>query len=304
MEMPVETKSSDNNNIEKETNENNEKIDLIPTSFLHTGNDLQITDGVKFKHPIIQEVIDLDKAHLGLYSEEIYYSMVNLFLTDPYTYMVYLDDKHIDFESISPFETFCLLFEDYTNTLNELAKIPELEGKISEKDNQYFKAFKFFMDIDSFFIAQDENGIKILAYNDNDEDKFLMDSSMYDYIFEFLKKMNGIPDIEKIHPEDEWAKQILIEDERDRLKKEAKKKDKKKEKINRLGNLISAVTWGCNGGITPFNRNQLHMYDLIDGIHRNDKLLSYQNIMNGMYSGFGTVDSKKIDMNKIHWSSD
>ena len=120
---------------------------------------------------------------------------------------------------------------------------------------------------------------------------------------EFIKKINGIPDSEKIYPEDEWAKQILIEDEREKIKKQAKKREKNGEETNkdRLGNLISSLTWSCNGGITPFNRNQLHMYDLIDGINRTDKLLHYQNTMNGYYSG--CIEKKHINFNELHWSN-
>ncbi len=127
-----------------------------------------------------------------------------------------------------------------------------------------------------------------------------MNSTMYDVIAEFIKKINGIPDEEKIYPEDEWAKQILIEDEREKIKRQAKK-PKEDTNNNRLGNLLSAITWSCNGGITPFNRNQLHMYDLVDGIHRTDKLLNYRNTMVGLYSG--CVDKKKIDFNELHWST-
>ena len=92
---------------------NDKKKELIPKSFLQSGNDLPITKSINFKHPIIQDVFDIDKEHLGLYSEDMYYSMVNVFLTDPYDYMVYLDDKGIDYETIKPFDVFCLLFNDY-----------------------------------------------------------------------------------------------------------------------------------------------------------------------------------------------
>ena len=87
----------------------NEKKDLIPKSFLQSGNNLPITSSISFKHPTIQDIIDIDKERFGLYSEDIYYSMVNVFLTDPYDYMVFLDDKGIDYETVTPFEVFCLV---------------------------------------------------------------------------------------------------------------------------------------------------------------------------------------------------
>ena len=86
-----------------------EEKHLIPKSFLQSGFDLKITDTISCKHPTISEVLAIDEENLGLHSEEQYYSMVNLFLTDPYSYMVYLDDLGIDYEKSNSFEVFVLL---------------------------------------------------------------------------------------------------------------------------------------------------------------------------------------------------
>ena len=279
---------------------NDKKKELIPKSFLQSGNDLPITKSINFKHPIIQDVFDIDKEHLGLYSEDMYYSMVNVFLTDPYDYMVYLDDKGIDYETIKPFDVFCLLFNDYLDKIKKLSnECSQEQLMILFQSNIYFIAFKFFLGVDNFFIVKDTDGNSVICYGDN---QFLINSDTYDYITEFIRKINGIPDTEKIYPEDEWAKQILLEDERERLKKQAKKREKGEEETNkdRLGNLISSLTWSCNGGVTPFNRSQLHMYDLIDGINRTDKLLHYKNTMTGYYSG--CIEKKNINFNELHWS--
>lgn len=279
---------------------NKEKA-LIPRSFLQSGNDLPVSNSIHFKHPTVQEILDIDQEHLGLYSEDIYYSMINLFLTDPYTYMVYLDDKGIDYEKSTPFEVFILLYKDYLEKLKELSGLYPAE-QINDlfRNNLYFKAFRFFLGVDSFFIGKDTDGNEVIACKDN---QFLMDSAIYNYILEFVKKINGIPDGERIYPEDSWAKKLLIEDEREKIKKQAKKHDQEEEKAdkNRLGNLLSSITWACNGGITPFNRAQLHMYDLVDGIHRMDKLLNYKNTMTGLYAG--CIEKKKINWNELHWST-
>ena len=279
----------------------NDKKDLIPKSFLQSGNDLPINAFISFKHPTLQDVIDIDKEHLGLYSENIYYSMVNVFLTDPYDYMVFLDDKGIDYETVNSFDVFCILYNDYIEHIKGLSEVYTDEQLLTIfQNNIYFTAFKFFLGIESFFISKDSNGNNAIGYNEN---QFLMDSNIYDYITEFIRKINGIPDSEKIYPEDEWAKQILIEDERDKIKKQALKRERGEKEGNkdRLGNLISSLTWSCNGGITPFNRNQLHMHDIIDGIARTDKMLGYKNTMTGLYSG--CVDKKKINFNELHWST-
>lgn len=280
---------------------NDKKKELIPKSFLQSGNDLQITTSISFKHPTLQEVIDIDKDHLGLYSENMYYSMVNVFLTDPYDYMVFLDDKGIDYEQVNSFDVFCMLFQDYIKRIQSSYEIYS-EEQILEllQNNIYFTAFKFFLGIEEFYIGKDQDGNDVIGYGNK---QFLMDSTIYDYITEFIRKINGIPNSEKIYPEDEWAKQILIEDEREKLKKQVRKRENGEQDNNkdRLGNLISSLTWSCNGGITPFNRNQLHMYDLIDGINRTDKLLNYKNTMTGYYSG--CIEKKNINFNELHWST-
>lgn len=279
----------------------NKNMQQISKSFLQSGNDLPITKTLHFKHPTIQEIIDIDKDHNGLYSEEVYYAMINIFLTDPYTYMVYLDDKGLDFECVKPFDLFILLYNDY------LDKLKSMESMISKeqlqelnRNNIYLRSINFFFGIDDFFIAKDETGETVLGYGDNE---LLIDSNIYNYIFEFIKKINGIQESEHINPEDEWAKQILIDDEREKLKKLAKKQENNNEESNRdkLGNLLSSITWSCNGGVTPFNRNQLHMYDVVDGIQRTDKLLNYKNTMVGLYSG--CVEKKHINFDDLHWSN-
>ena len=275
------------------------KKELIPNSFLQSGNDLHLHSSLNFKHPILQEVLDIDKNNYGLNSELLYYSMVNVFLTDPYDYMVFLDDNGVDYEQVSPFEVFCLLCNEYVNNIMDSEELTDLEKTNLFSNNLYFKAFKFFLGVESFFIAQTEDGDNVILDNNKN---FILNSEIYDYISEFIRKINGIPETDKINPEDDWAKQILIEDERERLKKQAKKKQKDDDSNkNRLGNLISSITWSCNGVITPFNRNQLHMYDLIDGINRTDKLLHYTNTMTGYYSG--CIEKKNINFNELHWST-
>lgn len=272
---------------------------LIPKSFLQSGYDLKITDTISCKHPTVREVLSIDEENLGLHSEEQYYAMVNLFLTDPYSYMVYLDDLGIDYEKSNSFEVFVLLYNDYIEKLEELSSACNGEQlNYLLQNNIYTKAFKFFFGIESFFIAKDENGDNVVAYGNNE---FLFDKETYPYIEEFIKRINGIPDVDKIYPEDEMSKQILLEDEREKLKRKIKHDDDEQKNIDRFGNLLSNVTWVSRSAITPFNRMELHVFDLIDGFKKTDKLLNYKNTMIGLYSG--CIEKKKINMNEIHWSN-
>jgi len=265
--------------------------DKIPMSFLQSGNDLIVSKYYKCKHPTYEEVMSIDEAHNGLYSEEMYYSYVSLFLTDPYEYMVFLDDHGIDYEQSSFFEVFKMLFDSYCKKMEE--------KNVPNEYNVYYAAFQFFFGVDSFSIIQVED---LFAFIDKDN-HLIFSSKDFEYIAEFIKKMNGIPDGERINPENEMYKQILIEDKRDEMKRKMRQKKENDEDDNkdRLGKLLSALTWGGNGNVTPFNRKQLHLYDLVEGINRTDKKLNFQNTMNGYYSG--CIEKKDIDFNKIHWTS-
>lgn len=271
----------------------------IPKSFLLSGKDLQLTKTIKVKHPTVQEVLDLDKENNGFFSEDIYYSYVSVFLCDPYNYMIYLDDKNIDYETVKPFDLFIMLFNDLLHKYDNAYKNTLSDSEFNEVlcENIYFKAVEFFLGKKYFMIAKDENNNTVVG--DIDTHSLLINEDMFELIAEFIRQTNGIQDGDRINPDDEFAKQILIEDERKRLKKLAKKDTS--EGNDRLGNLLSAITWASNGSITPSSRNKLHMYDLVDGINRTDKLLSFENIMTGLYSG--CVDKKNIDFQKISWQS-
>lgn len=270
----------------------------IPTSFLSSGKDFQISKSLIVKHPTVQEIFDLDKENNGFFSEDLYYSYVSIFICDPYSYMVYLDDKKIDYESVSSFDLFIMLYKDmvekYENDYGCNFNGREFDAQFM--DNPYFKAFKFFLNKDYFMLAKDENGQMVIG--DPGTNTVMVDKDRFLLISEFIKKINGIQEIDKIIPDDDFAKQILIEDERASIKKKARQSTEEKE-VNRLGNLLSCVTWGSNGGINPFNRNNLHIYDLIDGVNRNDKIFNYDHTITGIYSG--CIDSDKINMQKISW---
>lgn len=278
------------------------KKDLIPKSFLQSGNPLKITNDILFKHPKVQEIMDIDKETLGLYSERIYYSMINIFLTDPYDYMVYLDNNGIDYEEITSFDLFCMLFKDYNNNFIDFYN--NLNNNNANLDiseiHIYFKSFKFFTGIEKFFISKDNNGKSVLGYGNN---KFLMDEEIYNYVSEFVRKINGISETDKIYPSNKWSKEILIEDEREKLKRKKNNIGNNEDSSkNKLGDMLSSITWCSNGNISPYNRNNLYIYDLIEGIQKTDKLYNYKNTMTGLYSG--CIDKKNINIKEIHWSTD
>lgn len=274
---------------------NNENY--LPKSFLQSGNDLFLTPKVKVKHPTIKEIKALDTKFNGLYSETIYYSYLSVFLCDPYNYMVYLDDKKIDYQTVDEFDLFIMLYNDEMEKYREakrsgLLSDEEIEKRIAE--NKFYGAFKFFLGIDGYIIGKDKDGN--YAIGDINTNEVLIDKTIFSGISNFIRKINDINYTDKIDPEDEFAKSILIEDERSRLKKMSRRNEN--EPVDILGGMLSIATWN-GSGITPFNRDELHIYDLVDCANRIDKILTYDHVMTGIYSG--CLDKTKIDLEQISW---
>ena len=87
-----------------------------------------------------------------------------------------------------------MLFNDCVERIQGLASECSEEQLLQLfQNNIYFSAFKFFFGIDGFFIVKNPNGETVIGYGDG---QFLMNSEIFDYITEFVRKINGIPDSE------------------------------------------------------------------------------------------------------------
>lgn len=308
-EYEAEHKNSIPNHSPKQPKKQEKPSVKIPLSFLMSGNDLKISDTVFCKHPTMQEVFDIDKENLGFNSEESYLHYVSLFTSDPYDYMVYLDERGYDYEEVSPFKLFTLLFSDFMDNLNETAKLlyengyPEQSIEFLKKNNVYYMAFKFFFNVDSIFISTDMNGNDIIVDEDGN---LILDEKNYEYVYQFIRDMNGfkVPE-DRVIPLDNVVKKMLIQDMKDDAEQKAMMRkigildEDEDSRENILGLSLSIITWMGNG-ITPFNRNQLHVYDVINGFSRISKEKNYDDTILGIYTR--CIDPKQINIKEIHWS--
>lgn len=78
---------------------------FISKAFLHSGRDLVLNNKVTVKHPKMSDILAIND---GFVCDAIYWSYVNSLLSDPYDNMVFLDDNHIDYELVTPFDVFVL----------------------------------------------------------------------------------------------------------------------------------------------------------------------------------------------------
>ena len=294
------------------SNNPNESEIVFPISFLESGNNLFINQKLCCKHPIIQEIFDIDKENMGRDSEKIYWQFVYVFATDPYDCMVLLDDNGMDYEEVSSFQLFIFLFTRYMKQISAFIdrcienNAPSNFINYLINHNVYFDAFRFFLGVDSFVVKSDDDGSLILT---DENGNFLLNEEMYENIHSFIKAINGIEiPKDRIYPENNAVKQMLIDDMREEQEqKERMRKlgmpiaDEEDDGKGVLGKYLSSLTWGGNGGITPFNRNQLHIFDVVDGFKRTNKTIDYKNIMTGIYSG--CVNAKSINFNEVHWTN-
>lgn len=294
------------------SNNPNESEIVFPISFLESGNNLFINQELYCKHPIIQEIFDIDKENMGRDSEKIYWQFVYVFATDPYDCMVLLDDNGMDYEEVSSFQLFIFLFTRYMKQISAFIdrcienNAPSNFINYLINHNVYFDAFRFFLGVDSFVVKSDDDGSLILT---DENGNFLLNEEMYENIHSFIKAINGIEiPKDRIYPENNAVKQMLIDDMREEQEqKERMRKlgmpiaDEEDDGKGVLGKYLSSLTWGGNGGITPFNRNQLHIFDVVDGFKRTNKTIDYKNIMTGIYSG--CVNAKSINFKELHWTN-
>lgn len=206
-----------------------------------SGEDYPLSPTLTLHHPTVGEILSLNG---GQASEETYWFYVHLLLSDPYSNMIYLDDIGMDFMKTTPFEVFLLHW-----------------------DNMYqdflVQALRFFIAGNRTFVkAQQMNGFPCLV-DKNDAD-CQINEEVYEHIYEWIKAIHQIDTSKRINPADENARKILIADTREEQKKKQRKKNPKADGRDYIGGLMSAVSLGGNGAITPFNINDCKLYWLFE----------------------------------------
>ena len=267
------------------------KIDDIEISkaFLESGRDLVLSDHIVVKHPSIGEILELGN---GIYCDAVYWNYVFSLLCDPYDNMVWLDDNGIDFEKTTSFDVFVMKWDQL---ISQVRKSEESsDGKHFDLLQNIKSALSFFLGDHDFDLGVYESGERAIYDRSNPE--YQINREAFNYIIAFIRGINGITHTDKINPSDENAKRILIDDMRAEEKKRSRKKDMKYNDI--IGNMMSAVAYGGNGGITPFNICNVKIFQLYSSLNINQKKMHYQQVMSGVYHGTIRFDSiNKLELN-------
>ena len=233
---------------------------------MYFGEDYVINEHIKIHQPTIGEIVE--------FGERRYFTTVHLITAIPSDMKSQLWDMGVDYEEISDYEFFLLLYRG-----------------LEQKDTEIF-----FGDLDfqaMQLAVNNQNGETILIDVDTGA---VIDIGIYNRIVDYLRKLHGIkPKIE--HAANEFTKKFLIEEDRDNIAM-AKNKPYK----SALFPLISAM---CNNAGFKYKKTELKevgIFEFMDSVQRIPIINSATALLHGCYGGM--IDSTKIKKEDLNWFKD
>ena len=238
-------------------------------SLIYTGEDIKINKHITIKHPKVKEILD--------YGEDRYWNLIYHLTSTSYAFRVALYDDGKDYEEVSDFEIFIKMI------LNVFTK---------EDLSIIFKGIDY--TIQDLYLNTNTNQIVL------SKDGVMIDEAIYKIIVDILREMHLLKREYK-KSGNASTKKALIEIERQRIKRlEVQRKydtdyDNSSQMLYHMSSLINNSE--CK--FTYESIKHIPIYIFKDALLRINKIKEFDNIMTGIYSG--TVDSSKIDFEKIHW---
>ena len=226
---------------------------------------VDITDKLSLRIPTVGEILE---------DEQSYYSIIYSITATPFQYMVQLDDMGIDYTQITDWELFMMLFPMYAKT--------DLSLLFGDLDTSDF----------GIYINQQDNSQVIYSPNNN----IVIDELIYNDLSDTIRKINLFEKV-KSKPGNESARKYLLEKERKKQKRNAKKpKDPYLEK------LVNALV---NTSEFPYNYEtcmDLSIYKFNQSFKQIQQKITFDNTMIGVYAG--TVDTSKMtNKDALSWIS-
>ena len=232
---------------------------------LLTTTSIDITPNLYIRIPTVGEILE---------DEYIYYSIVSSLTASPFQYMVQLDDMGIDFTTITDYELFLMLFPIYAKS--------DLSILFGDLDTVGFGVY-----------TEQKNNSQVL-YNPNNN--IVIDELVYNDLADTIRKINLFEKV-KSKPGNESARKYLLEKERKKQKRDAKK-----TKEPYLEKLVIALV---NTSEFPYNYEtcmDLSIYKFNQSFKQIQQKITFDNTMIGVYAG--TVDTSKMtNKDALSWIS-
>ena len=224
---------------------------------------IEITPKLSVRIPTVGEILE---------DEDKYYGIVSSLTASPFQYMVQLDDMGIDFTTITDYELFIMLFPLYCKS-----DLSILFGDLKTSD------FDVYMN--------QENNSKFLYSPSNN---IIIDELIYNDLTDVIRKIN-LFEKDKSKPGNESARKYLLDKERKKQKRNAKKK-----REPYLEKLVIALV---NTSEFPYDYDscmELSIYKFNQSFKQIQHKIAFDNTMVGVYAG--TVDtSKMINKDILSW---
>ena len=224
---------------------------------------IDIVPKLSVRIPTVGEILE---------DEDSYYNITSSLTASPFQYMVQLDDMGIDYTTITDYELFMMLFPMYAKS--------DLSIVFGDLDTSDFDVYINQQD-DTKFIYSPKNNI-------------IIDELIYNDLTDTIRKINLFEKV-KSKPGNESAKKYLLEKERKKQKRNAKKKHEPY-----LEKLVIALV---NTSEFPYNYDScmdLSIYKFNQSLKQIQHKIAFDNTMVGVY--VGTVDtSKMINKDILSW---
>lgn len=216
---------------------------------------VDIIPKLSIRIPTVGEILD---------DEDNYYGIVSSLTASPFQYMVQLDDMGIDYTQVTDYQLFMMLFPMYAKS--------DLSILFGDLDTSDF----------GIYINQQDNSQVIYSPNNN----IIIDELVYNDLAETIRKINLFEKV-KSKPGNESARKYLLEKERKKQKRNAKK-----PKEPYLEKLVIALV---NTSEFPYNYEtcmDLSIYKFNQSFKQIQQKITFDNTMIGVYAG--TVDTSKM----------
>ena len=226
---------------------------------------VDIVPNLSIRIPTVGEILE---------DEDKYYGIVSSLTATPFQYMVQLDDMGIDFTTITDYQLFMMIFPMYAKS--------DLSLLFGDLDTSDF----------GIYINQQDNSQVIYSPNNN----IIIDELIYNDLADTIRKINLFEKV-KSKPGNESARKYLLEKERKKQKRNAKK-----PKEPYLEKLVIALV---NTSEFPYNYEtcmDLSIYKFNQSFKQIQQKITFDNTMIGVYAG--TVDTSKMtNKDALSWIS-
>ena len=226
---------------------------------------VNVTETISLRIPTVGEILE---------DEQTYYSIVSSLTASPYQYMVQLDDMGVDYTQVTDYELFMMLFPMFAKSVLSI-----VFGDLHTSDYNVY--------------IDNSNSTNILYSPTNGLD-YKIDEFVYMQLSDMLRKINNIEKV-KSKPGNEEAKRYLLEKERKRQKRNARKPYEPY-----LEKLVVALV---NRPEFKYNYEEtmnLSIYKFNQSFKQIQTSITFDNTMIGVYAG--TVDTSKMkDKSCLSW---